>query len=255
MYKRQERASNTRGVVISCIISAALIAIIAAMISFTSPRFTDPIALTGPSFDYFGKQKAATARYAEIDNRIAKEARLSAEAARAPSDSGETAPSGTPPLRISTNLYEFDLPEYWQDRVDVVYGSRDSVSIYAKGLPDAPLAAVTVSRSTAAIETSYTDSSLVYSRSNQKGQRIELWMTDFVRIVFSENREGAAEPEGWQAKLLDPATAKKVVALQALGKTTANDVLSAAQADKEKTAVLSNWDNAVNAIISTISIK
>lgn len=255
MKRRPECTSNAKGVAISCTIAAALIAAAVAAISLTGPPLSEPTPLGGPSFDYFGRQKATSAHYAEIDDRIAQEIRLSIEASRTPPSDDEAGSSDAPPLHISTNLYEFDLPEYWRDRVDVVYDSKDSVSIYAKGLPDVPIAAVTVNRSASAIETGSAESALVYSKSNKQGQRIELRMTNFVWLVFSETRTGAVEPEGWQAKLLDPALAKKMVSLQVLGKSTVSDIALSGQTDKRETEAFAGWNNAANAIIPTISVK
>lgn len=255
MKRKHEHAGNARGVAISCSLAAALIAVAVAAISLTGPPPAEPTPLGGPSFDYFGKQKAASTRYAEIDDRIAEETRRSTKASRALSADDEAASPDAPPLHISTALYEFDLPEYWRDRVDVVYGDKDSVSIYAKGLTDVPIAAVTVNGSASAIETGNAESALVYSKSNKQGQRIELRMTNFAWLVFSETRTGAVEPEGWQEKLLDPALAKKMVSLQVLGKNTASDAASPKQADRRERGAFDGWNNAANAIIPTISVK
>lgn len=267
MAENQRPANTVRGVVVSCIIAAAVIAILVFAISLTKPPTSHATPFDSHGFDYFALQEAASAKNAEHSELIRQEASESAQ--KTGSIDWKTEQRSTPAARdrVSTDLFVFDLPSYWSNRVNIVYGDDGSASVYANGFPEASLVTMKiVDASSPAIESSAEassttpaaednpDTALVFSKELGNGKRAELWMTNFAWIVFDINLPEAT-PEGWHADLLDESVADELIDLQTLGTVPAEKIIQPAQANGTQFETQVDWENAVSEIIPTIEVK
>lgn len=249
---------STRGVVISCVLAVAIVVAIGFAISLTKPPIAHATAFDSHGFDYFALQEATSAKDAEHANLIREEAkgsalraqRIAAETQAADNDSS----NATPHNRISTDLFEFDLPEYWNDRVSVTYAENGGVAVYANGFPEASLITFKVAEASDPTPEDSADTALVFSKDIEGGKRIELWATNFAWVVFDVNRP-EAHPEGWQAELLDRSVAGELVDLQTLGTVPVEKIIQPAKADGTQFETQVDWENAVNEIVPTIVAK
>ena len=162
--------------------------------------------------------------------------------------------AAAPQNHISTDLFEFDLPEYWSDRVSVTYNEDGGVSVYANNFPEASLVTLKITEASDSAAEDSADTAMVYSKDLGGGKHVELWMTNFAWIVFDVNRPEAS-PEGWQADLLDQSVASELVDLQTLGTVPVEKIIQPAKADGTQFETQIDWENAVNEIVPTIVVK
>ncbi|WP_139651714.1 hypothetical protein [Raoultibacter phocaeensis] len=258
--EHQESTITTRGVVISCVLTAVIVVVLAALISLTAPPEAKATTFDSSGFDYFGLQEKTSARNAEINDRIREEAHASALRNLQITDETEEAETGEADEseaadHVSTDLLAFDIPSYWHGRVDIEQESDGVVSVYSASFPAAPLIAFTVQDASEPADTGSADYSMMYSKVNGDNQRIELWMTNFAWLVFNLNRPDAPSPEGWQADLLDPEVAEDLVSLQTLGTVPAEKIIHPAKIGDTQFETQVDWENAVNEIVPTIVVK
>lgn len=249
---------STRGVVISCILAAAIVIAIGFAISLTKPPTAHATSFDSHGFDYFALQEATSAKDAEHANLIREEARESASRAQRIAVETQAAENGgqaaAPQNRISTDLFEFDLPEYWSDRVSVTYNEDGGVSVYANNFPEASLVTLKITEASDSVAEDSADTAMVFGKDLGGGKHIELWMTNFAWVVFDVNRPEAS-PEGWQADLLDQPVASELVDLQTLGTVPVEKIIQPAKADGSQFETQIDWENAVNEIVPTIVVK
>lgn len=257
MAEQQEYSISTRGVIISCLITAAIVVILAFLISLTAPPTAKATPFDSHGFDYFQLQEATSAKDAERSDQIREEARQSASQINKiveETEAASSASSDSPRTPISTDLFDLSLPSYWYDRVNVVHGDNGDVSVYAKDFSEASLVTLKVSDASTPAAKDTPDTAMVFSKEASGNKRVELWMTNFAWVVFNINLP-EAHPEGWQADLLDPSIADELVSLQTLGTVPAEKIIQPAKADGTQFETQVDWENAVNEIIPTIVVK
>lgn len=249
-----ETQKNTKGVVVSLLVTLALCAAVFGIVVATNPPAPEPIPFdSGYDFlaaqvnwrDDYSRKQAEKAAEKEADKNVTeKEAAPAPETETKAPEEEKPAEAESSDLTVETSFCTLTLPDYWKDRVSIQYDDQGFAEVYAKGYSTYPLLSIFT------VDTAHASGGdighySVFAEEYKDGLSVTMWMYDYFYLVSGVG--------------LTAEEAAIVIDLQTLGQTSGADVVADVESGMSEGDLQEKYSKvakkAVDVIVPTIVLK